>query len=199
MLFKARLKDVSEGICFKHLLKYAAKLSDTQEFYYPFAEHPRFKFWAYDRLRRHRSLEQSKIYMQQNVDQANLTIAELKALINSGDSNKFMKQMCAYAANITGSDSYWFNRRCELEATFEQKESATCFYTFSYADNHWHDLHRLMPGKPAERPADRYLNVLKNPHLVDWYFGFRLNAFLKVFFDEILGSVWRWHRYILFS
>jgi hypothetical protein len=31
-----------------------------------------------------------------------------------------MKRLTAYSANITGSDAYWFKRRCELEAAFEQ-------------------------------------------------------------------------------
>ncbi len=31
--------------------------------------------------------------------------------------------------------------------------------------------------------------------MVDWYFSYRLDNFLKVFFDGILKSEWRWHRY----
>ncbi|RNA42068.1 ATP-dependent DNA helicase pif1 [Brachionus plicatilis] len=104
-----------------------------------------------------------------------------------------MKRMTAYSSNITGSDSY--KRRTELEATFEQKGCATVFFTFSYADNHWHDLHRLMPGQFTLDKNKRYQNVLNNPHLVDWYFTFRLNEFLKVVFDGILDCEWRWHRY----
>ena len=57
-----------------------------------------------------------------------------------------LMRLSPYSANITGSDAYWYQRRRELEATFEQKLAATIFFTFSYADNHWADLHRLMPG-----------------------------------------------------
>lgn len=39
-----------------------------------------------------------------------------------------MKRMMAYSANISGSDPYWYKRRRELEATFEQKGCATVFY-----------------------------------------------------------------------
>ena len=102
--------------------------------------------------------------------------------------------MSAYSANITGSDSYWSKRRNELEATFEQKGCATVFFTFSYADHHWDDLHKLMPGIFTNDKTKRYQNVLDNPHLVDWYFSYRLNEFLKVMFDSILECVWRWHR-----
>ena len=66
--------------------------------------------------------------------------------------------MSAYSANITGCPSYWFKRRADLESTFEQKKTATCFFTYSYADNHWSDLHKLMPGKPAENYAEKRNN-----------------------------------------
>ncbi|RMZ95107.1 ATP-dependent DNA helicase PIF1, partial [Brachionus plicatilis] len=77
----------------------------------------------------------------------------------------------------------------------EQKKTATIFFTFSYADNHWEDLHRLFPGGFSNDPKVRYKNVLNNPHIVDWYFGIRLNEFLKIVFDSILQCEWRWHRY----
>ena len=82
--------------------------------------------------------------------------------------------MTPYSANITGSNAYWFQRRSELESTFEQKKPATVFFTFSYADNYWEDLHRLLPGGSSTDPKTRYQNVLKNPHLVDWYFSIRI-------------------------
>ena len=67
------------------MIKYACKNSEG-DFYYPFAEHPRFLFYAYDRLRRHRTLDQSKVYLKQNPQDAALTIDELKEIINSNDS-----------------------------------------------------------------------------------------------------------------
>jgi len=103
--------------------------------------------------------------------------------------------MTAYSANITGSDSYWYKRRSELEATMSDKSCATVFFTFSYADNHWLDLHKLMPGGFNKDPKKRYQNVLNNPHIVDWYFSYRLDEFLKIVFDGILQCEWRWHRF----
>ncbi len=215
------------------MLKYATRNTSTNKFYYPFASHPRFKFWIYDRIRRHRSLDQSKVYLNQNPGDANLTISDLKQAIYNGDANGIMKRMSAYSSNITGSDAYWHKRRCELESTFEQKPPATVFFTFSYADNHWADLHRLMPRNFTDNNNDiqtnnmtnlnnrgetrvddlidleitdqneqeknsrsyKYQDVLENPHLVDWYFGFRLNHFLECVFDGILECEWRWHRH----
>ena len=75
------------------------------------------------------------------------------------------------------------------------RSCATVFFTFSYADNHWLDLHKLMPSGFDEDPKIRYQNVLNNPHLVDWYFSYRLDEFLKVVFDGIMQCEWRWHRF----
>lgn len=106
-----------------------------------------------------------------------------------------MARLSAYSANITGSDAYWFQRRYELEATFEQKQPATAFFTFSYANNQWPDLQRILPGKPAMNPKERYKKVLENPHLVDWFFGFRLEQFIKIIFGELMGYDWVWYRF----
>jgi hypothetical protein len=125
---------------------------------------------------------------------ANLTMNELKDHLKAGKGEEIMKRMTAYSANITGSDSYWFKRRKELEATFEQKGCATVFFTFSYADNHWNDLHLLMPGAFTTDKNKRYQNVLNNPHIVDWYFSYRLDLFLKIVFDSVLDCEWRWLR-----
>ena len=57
-----------------------------------------------------------------------------------------MKRLTAFWVNIIGSASYWYKQKGNLEATFEQKECSTIFWTASYADNWWHCLQRLMPG-----------------------------------------------------
>jgi hypothetical protein len=64
---KARQITVSETEAYQHLLKYGTTHTDTKQLYYPFVNHPRFKFWAYDRIRRHRALDQSKICLKQNL------------------------------------------------------------------------------------------------------------------------------------
>ncbi|RNA16317.1 ATP-dependent DNA helicase PIF1 [Brachionus plicatilis] len=168
---KARLKEVTESLAFKHLMKSAAKSYKNCHFYYAWAKHQRFKFWAYDRLRRHRSLDQCKVFFKHNVHEANLSMNQLKSMINTPESNLLMKKMSTYSANITGSDAYY------------------------YPDHHWEELHNLMPGLKANLQSQKYKNLMDNPHLVDWFFSYRLNEFLKVVFDDILDCDWRWHRY----
>ena len=51
-----------------------------------------------------------------------------------------------------------------------------------------------MPSGIGKTEAQKRSNVLKNPHLVDWYFGVRLEEFFKAFLDNVLDCKWRWHR-----
>ena len=50
-----------------------------------------------------------------------------------------------YAAKVQGSSQYWFQRYQELRALIEQKGPPTLFWTVSAADNHWPELHKLLP------------------------------------------------------
>jgi hypothetical protein len=43
------------------------------------------------------------------------------------ESNNLMRRMSVYAANITGSNAFWYQKRQELQAIFEQKKPATVF------------------------------------------------------------------------
>ena len=153
-----------------------------------------------DRIRRHRLLNQNSIYYKVHPNDLNLTIEDLKNSINSPDQDAILNRMSAFTSNITGSSSYWKRRRTELEETFDQKKSATVFFTFSYADNHWLDLHRLMPRNYGIENLEKLdlshktTDVIANPHLTDWYFGFRLETFMRIFFDELMDTDWRLHR-----
>jgi hypothetical protein len=51
-----------------------------------------------------------------------------------------------------------------------------------------------MPSGLLE-PKKRYKNILKNPHLADWFFSERLGSFIKHFFKGTLDYEWVWHRY----
>lgn len=82
---KARRQFVTETDAYRHLIKYACKLAYSNELYYPFAEHPRFMFYVNDRLIRHRSFTQSKIYLLQNLEDANMSALELKEHLQSND------------------------------------------------------------------------------------------------------------------
>lgn len=76
----------------------------------------------------------------------------------------------------------------------QQKGLGTAFFTVSFADNHWDDLHRLMPNSSAE-PKLRYQSTNANLHLADWYFSEKLRLFMKHFFGGVLDLEWFWYRF----
>lgn len=43
--------------------------------------------------------------------------------------------------------------------------------------------------------SERRENVINNPHLLDWLFIERTEAFVKYWLKETLGATWHWFRY----
>jgi len=78
------------------LIKYACRRAYSEELYYPFAEHPRFMFYVQDRLVRHRTLDQSKIYLKNNSQDANLSVKELKDAIKNNNGKSFISKNTIY-------------------------------------------------------------------------------------------------------
>ena len=94
---------------------------------------------------------------------------KLIQLIPDKQLDGLVSRMHAYTSDIVGSDSYWDKKKRrgeELEAIVQQKGIGTAFFTFSFIDYHWYDLHRHMPGGLDNRRS----NIFKNPHLADSFF-----------------------------
>lgn len=68
------------------------------------------------------------------------------------------------------------------------------FFTVSFADNQWHDLHHLMPNGLAE-PKLRYHSTNANPHLAEWSFSEKIRLFMKHLFGGVLGLEWMWYPF----
>lgn len=73
----ARLIPVKENDAINHLMKYAIRDSKGN-LYYPFASNARFIFYAHDRIKRHATIKQCKVYLNHNTNDANLTADDLK-------------------------------------------------------------------------------------------------------------------------
>ena len=82
--------------------------------------------------------------------------------------------MSKYVGNITGSSAYWQRVQLDLKTIIAHsiKGSPTIFFTFSSADMHWPELHKLFITANVDdlTPEDRRKNVIGNPHIVDWCF-----------------------------
>jgi len=58
-----------------------------------------------------------------------MTVDELQNLVSSSTAASLVAKMSRYVANITGSGPYWYQRRRELEAIFEQEVRLKLHYT----------------------------------------------------------------------
>src|SRR5881398_882029 len=72
------------------------------------------------------------------------------------------------------------------------------FFTFSSADLHWPELHKLMAGENLEEGESANLchkNLVNNPHIAAWFFNKRF----KIFFNDVLKKQWNledwWYRF----
>ena len=187
---KAKVKILESN---KHLLYYCvekpAELGGG--FYYPFAHHRRWSYWAQNTVERHRVSGQRQVYWKKNPEQANMSQEEIQKILDDKDEEKIrsiMSGLSMYSGNILGSDAYFSRARKELEAMFDCLGMPTCWFTFSMADNHWYDLHKLSgieyDGNEEEKAKKRRAWVRENQHFVDDYFHLRMKQFFKCFFED---------------
>jgi hypothetical protein len=85
---------------------------------------------------RKRILQQSGIFLKQNLDEAHLSIDELREMAASNNANVFMSKVSRYVGNIAGTNTYWKKVREELKAIITSVGAPTLFLTFSFADIH---------------------------------------------------------------
>ena len=82
-------------------------------------------------------------------------------MIHDNTWDNVMKRITAYSVNLTVADAHWYHRCQELEAIcFSKEDVVPRFFTFSFVDYYWDDLHRMMPGGLVE-PNRHYRNVAK--------------------------------------
>ena len=179
----------------KHLIKFTENING--EWVYRFASHPRFAYWAFNMIQRHRLLGQGSIFLKQNPNEAHLTVEQLKQMLTTNTYSSLMSKLMHYAKNITGSCGYWQKSKDDLKATISQKGPPTIFFTLSCAEYHWPEFHNLLSNNDKEKltPGIRHKNVLNNPHLLDWLFSERTDRFVKFWLKESLQSSWHWYRY----
>ena len=90
---------------FKHQIKFAERLSNGK-FKWRLASHPRFLYWALNMKQRHQLLSQAKIYWHQHPVDANKTMEELMAMVNSISANQMVNRLQRYVSKIQGTSQY---------------------------------------------------------------------------------------------
>ena len=191
---RARQHGITLTEAFKHLIKFAEKLKNGK-FEWRFASHPRFPYWALNMKQRHQLLSQANIYLRQHPADANMTMEELKEMVNSMSANQMVNRLQRYVSKVQGTNQYWYQRLQELLALIEQKGCPTFFFTFSAADSHWPDLQRLLQNNDGATRTERAQAVIDNPHLTDWFFMQRLEEFIRHWLNGVMDAEWFWYRF----
>ena len=191
---RARQHGITLTEAFKHLIKFAEKLKNGK-FEWRFASHPRFPYWALNMKQRHQLLSQANIYLRQHPADANMTMEELKEMVNSMSANQMVNRLQRYVSKVQGTNQYWYQRLQELLALIEQKGCPTFFFTFSAADSHWPDLQRLLQNNDGATRTERAQAVIDNPHLTDWFFMQRLEEFIRHWLNGVMDAKWFWYRF----
>lgn len=172
-----RIKEIKPAEYFKHLLIY----KDGR-----FARHPRWRYFALNTIMRWRALSEGRVFVQQNLEEGQLTVSEILDLMES-DAH-ITDKVLRYGEGLRGTCQYLLRHRAELLDMIKQIGSkGMLFFTFSAADTHWPDLHDLIPN--GENPTEtetiqeatkrRRKDLIDNPHIAAWYFEKRFKAFFK--------------------
>ena len=164
------------------------------KWHYRFASHPRFGYWAYNMLFRKRLLGQGNFYIKQTRRNTHPDLDELREMARNRDGHRLMSILMHYAKNVTGTNAYWNQQKNNLKAIISQKGAPTIFWTLSCAEFHWPEFHALFDQNNTQCNS-AITNVIKNPHILDWFFTERVESFLKHWLYNIMGASWHWFRY----
>jgi len=191
-------KNPSNREYFKHLMRVSRA----------FVEHHCFTFVATNMLRRHEALTRGNVFARHCT--ANLTMEEMKNAVETNDY-RVINKLLYFAAPIPGTrQSFRFSADRaisfvkNLRIKSDDQEMFNFFQTFSAADLHWNDLHRLLPdserylGKtvvdslenvPEEERVGcitstedcrlRIANIKRHADIVDAYFKHRIDQLLE--------------------
>ena len=178
-----REKRVTEPPYFKHLMLY----KDQR-----FAQHPRFRYFAYNTLIRHRSLATGRMYLRQHPDSAARAPEEILALPQE-ERRRLAHDIVRFGGHLRGSRQYWLSQRENLMALIKQLGTPHCYFTLSSADMQWPDLQgylRRFGGVQSPSAA-----VASNPMLCTWYMHERVVLFVESFLRDVLGLHSYWARH----
>src|SRR5579862_7106014 len=132
-----RIKKINPAEYFKHLMWY----KDGR-----FARHSRWRYFALNSIMRWRALQEGRVYVKQNLEDDQLEVADIQEMIAGGDK-KLADRIMRYGEGLQGTRQFWMARRNELSDMIKQiGHQGMIFFTFSAADLHWPELHKLMPG-----------------------------------------------------
>ena len=125
-----------------------------------------------------------------------MTPEDMEEMINDPcKRGEFLARIRHSTQHVQGSPAFWGTKRKELFALVEQKGDPTIFYTYSIADNHFPELHALLPHV-ADDPScsERTRMAIANSIVVDEYAYHRCKDMVQQFVQKTLGSTYDYTR-----
>ena len=174
-----------------------------------FAQHKVWKFVVHNMIMRKRALEQSRYFVDQQLGDPHITVADLQERLARGDTS-FTNKLLYFGANLRGTAQYWHQRRRELRAMVEfmvnEKRGLPSFFmTGSCAEFYFPPLRRLLEqyilqttGEEvnlAEDSNTRFKAVQENTHVVVRYFDLRTQSYHEKVLKPVFGVSDYWYRY----
>ena len=187
-----------------------------------FARDPFFILVVTNIMQKKRALALGNLYVDRCLSDKNLE--EINQALKEGDE-KTLRSLYCYSSSIEGSQQY-FSQKISMAYSFLRhvrissgdKEMFNSFFTFSAADLHWDELHKLLPGheryigkrivknledvEESERENCitevedwilRYNAIDQNQDIVNAYFQKRV----KTIWDEVLKPIFGGKYYIM--
>ena len=166
-----------------------------------FARHKVWKFVVHNMIMRKRALEQSRFFVDQQLGDPQITVADLQERLGRGDTS-FTSKLLYFGANLRGTAQYWQQRRRELRALVEfmvneKRELPSFFMTGSCAEFYFPPLRRLLEqyisqttGEEVNLAEDsnaRFKAVQENTHVVVSYFDLRTQSYHEKVLKPVFG------------
>ena len=135
-----------------------------------FSQHPRFWYYIYNLIMRHRSNAIASIFVKINLeDTPPPIILELVNQLQDMPNDKIGDQVARFGSSLRVTHSYWNKSRAKLTNMINQQDTPMFFFTLSVANTKWLDLHALMPtGRPnglSQYYQWKVHNIISNPHI----------------------------------
>ncbi|XP_078350740.1 uncharacterized protein LOC144635515 [Oculina patagonica] len=174
-----------------------------------FARHKVWKFVVHNMILRKRALEQSRFFVDQQLGDPQITVADLQERLARGDTS-FTNKLLYFGATLRGTTQYWQQRRRELRALVEnmvnEKRGLPSFFmTGSCAEFYFPPLRRLLEqyilqttGEEVNLAEDsnaRFKAVQENTHVVVKYFDLRTHSYHEKVLKPVFGVCDYWYRY----
>ncbi|XP_057827704.2 uncharacterized protein LOC131039077 isoform X1 [Cryptomeria japonica] len=156
-----------------------------------FGQHPRFRYYIYNLMMRHRSQSLATVFMKKNAEEhLPTTIESLRTHQKELPDSQLVAELLHFGFTMRGTKPYWNKCRLELTNMINQIGSPALFFTLSAANTKWPGLQQLLTNNmelSMRSNKHRLENVINNPHITSLYLQQRFTIFREEVIEKLLG------------